>query len=167
MANDRLNEVKAQSLFGIAINEKAGVKTALVPEGIGFDADKVCDWILHDQPTIVIGETYLDYTDTLKKVETDLNQAANLVKVALLDFRSRSTNDMASIKSVADKANNEVRKLKEQLGQVISMLTSTEMEAAVDNAERLATALANLNEAKASKFAFAVIDASKSKKDDS
>ena len=76
-------------------------------------------------------------------------------------LKSELANDVASVASSATKITAQMQKISASVAEVQRQLTSTEMVAAVANAERLAAALAAINAIHSHKITFAVIDSGK------
>lgn len=76
----------------------------------------------------------------------------------LKDFRNTATNDVASIAAVGEKIRGEIQKIGRALDTVRLQMSSREMLSAIENAERLAAALAAIENLKSARITFAVID---------
>lgn len=73
-------------------------------------------------------------------------------------FRNNIKNDLASISASADRVQKEQAKMKAAYDAATKMLICPEMEKAIANAERLATALAAISELQSHSITFAVLD---------
>jgi hypothetical protein len=76
----------------------------------------------------------------------------------LKNFRGMVKNDIAALDASAKSAREAVARIKVAHEQVIATMTSAEMLAAIDNAERLASALERISGLKSHKLTLAVID---------
>lgn len=93
--------------------------------------------------------------DNARKLIDDANVAYNKT---LQSFRSTIRNDLSSIASSADKVQAEVGRMQRSYQAAVDTLTSPSMEAAIANAERLATALRAVSELQSHSITFAVLD---------
>jgi hypothetical protein len=76
----------------------------------------------------------------------------------LRNFRSMVKNDIAALDASSKAAREAVGRIKEAHERVIATMTSEEMTKAIDNAERLASALERISGLKSHKLTLAVID---------
>lgn len=73
------------------------------------------------------------------------NEALQTLKATLEKFRSTIANDLTSIKAASSKVQAETLQMKQAYMAAQSILTSTEFDRAVSNAERLAAALESIS----------------------
>lgn len=78
----------------------------------------------------------------------------------LKDFRSAVKNDIASLEASGRSAFAAVNKIRDAHNKTIEVMNSAEMVQAIENAERLATALERIQALKSHKLTLAVLDAS-------
>ena len=78
----------------------------------------------------------------------------------LKDFRAMVKNDISSLEASGRNAFVAVNKIREAHNKTIEIMTSAGMVQAIENAERLATALERIQALKSHKLTLAVLDAS-------
>jgi hypothetical protein len=93
---------------------------------------------------------------TAQEAEKRAKESFDNYSAALAEFRGTIKNDIASLKSSAEKVQAEVKKMGEAYAAAASALTSPEFTAAVANAERLAVALDRITSLQKTKIGFAV-----------
>ena len=100
-------------------------------------------------------------SDVVKGYE-DANSAISVAQKAynetIAKFRGSIQNDLTSIAASANKVQREHDKIAVSARNAIDVLTSTEMQQAIANAERLAAALTAISELKSHNITFAVLD---------
>lgn len=96
-------------------------------------------------------QAYIEATKTL----SEANEAYNKV---LNSFRSTIKNDLASISASGVKVQAETAKMRQAYTDAVTTLTSKEMISAIENAERLATALQAISSLQNHSITFAVLD---------
>jgi len=99
-----------------------------------------------------------DVTEAYEKANLVISNANTAYNKTVVDFRSTIKNDMTSIAASADKVQKESVKLSAAYRASISLLNSSEMITAIENAERLAAALTAISQVQPNKIAFAVIE---------
>ena len=135
------------------------VFTGRYREGVAFreaDLDKavilgMCDWAMlysRDPGTTIEGDIYImsDVNEAYEKANGVILKASESYNKTLMAFRGAIKNDLASISSSADRSQKESQKINEAYSKTISLLTSENMERAIENAERLAVALKTISE---------------------
>lgn len=96
-----------------------------------------------------------------QELQSQYDAAADLWKAyekRLSDFRSLVKNDVASLEASARKTAEAVTRMNKAYGDVIAQMNGQEMRQAVENAERLAAAMAALANLQSHKLTVAVID---------
>lgn len=93
--------------------------------------------------------------DDANEVIAKANEAFN---ATLQRFRSTIKNDMASISSSADRVTKEVAKMSQAYSNAINTMNSPEMERAIQNAERLASALSTISQIQSANISFTLLD---------
>lgn len=99
--------------------------------------------------------------EQLKTVEATLDR----YKQTVLRFRSEVKNDIASIKSAASATEDTVNRIGKAYMGTARMLTTPEFERAIQNAERMATALKAIADLQSHSITFAVLDRKPSQAD--
>lgn len=105
-----------------------------------------------------IGRICLDTEEAFAEGLQEIESAEKRLRVAIDRFRSTANNDLASIKSFSEKLSKEMARVQAQMSQTIALMNSPEMQAAVQNAEALATALCALQNLRSARLTLAVID---------
>lgn len=99
-----------------------------------------------------------DITPEYEKANQVISNAQAAYNKTLDQFRSTVKNDLASISASADRVQRENEKMRSAYEAAAGMLTSPEMEKAIANAERLATALQAISALQNHSITFAVLD---------
>jgi hypothetical protein len=156
-------------LFGPPPNihafEKAGVvRSGLDRTGIMIEVDAIDDWILAGGPSWNLLNTHegkdamQDVSDAYDEANEQISRAKEAYDKIVAGFRATIKNDMASISASADRVKGEAAKMTLAYKNAQDMLTTPEMERAILNAERLATALTAISGLENQSLTFAVID---------
>lgn len=130
-------------------------------EGIGFRGKDVIRYSVTTQWAMNTEQALMN---VLEQLEGNYEAAALLwerYKTRLVDFRSAVKNDVASLDAAAKRSTDATNKMVSAYGHVIEILNSTEMEKAVQNAERLAAAMQALANLQSHKLVLSVVDQSK------
>lgn len=132
-------------------------------DGVGFSAKELDRWICGGGLETIMLETSEEngmpnVNEAYAKANVTIENAQAAYNKTLQTFRSAIKNDMASISASADKVKAESAKMHGAYTNAMTMLTSREMEAAIANAERLATALRAISELQSHSITFAVLD---------
>jgi hypothetical protein len=104
------------------------------------------DWFMSD-----VDNAYQEAAETISK-------ASEAYRAVVAEFKSTIKNDVASISASAAKLQAEHVKAVSAARATIAVLASKEMQDAIANAERLATALTAISELKSHNITFAVLD---------
>jgi hypothetical protein len=78
------------------------------------------------------------------------------LKKTLVDFRGSIKNDLSSMKAASERVQSEVLQMRDKYKQAQDMLTSPEFLKAIENAERMASALASIQALTETKVSVAV-----------
>ena len=120
------------------------------------------EWIMLEKATEATrkhGEyTMSDVTDAYEKATAIVDNANLVYNKTVNDFRSTIKNDLTSISASSDRVQKETVKLAAAYRSSLSLLNSSEMITAIENAERLAAALLSISQVQPNKIAFAVIE---------
>ena len=93
-------------------------------------------------------------TELTNEVRAALEQYSEVIK----SFRGAVKNDIASAKASAIAVEENVKRMGAAYHSTAAMLTSQEFMLAIENAERMATALRSLSELQSHSITFAVLD---------
>ena len=91
-----------------------------------------------------------------KESSARVEQELQRVKQAVMSFRETTKNDLASLKASSDRVQTETLKMSKQYKEAVDILTSPQFMQAIENAERLATALSAIQNLNQTKLSFAV-----------
>ena len=83
------------------------------------------------------------------------------LKKTLLDFRGSIKNDLSSMKAASERVQNEVVQMREKYKQAQDLLTTPEFVKAIENAERMASALKAIQALTETKVSVAVFSGGK------
>jgi hypothetical protein len=148
------------------------VRTGRVREGVAFRARDIDAWIMSgglewtmlqgrykfespDKEGIYIMSDVSAAYEAAQQVNTQAMEAYN---ASLAAFRSTIKNDLASISAAADRVQKESAKIATAYRASIDALLSQDMQTAIENAERLASALERIADIKGHKLTFSVLD---------
>ena len=99
-----------------------------------------------------------DVEKAYEEANESISKAEEAYHATISRFRSTIKNDLSSISSSASKTVNESEKINTAYAKAISQLTSADMEKAIQNAERLASALKTISDAKSTEVYFKLFD---------
>ena len=147
-------------------------KTGLFREGIGIALSDEENWINSgilglagvwrgSGPTMEDGKDYWIMADTTKAYETAtevLDKANQQYLKSVAQFRGEIKNDVSAIAASRDKISAEMAKIVKQCTEALALMNSSDMEKAIANAERLATALRSMSEVASHRITFAIMD---------
>ena len=102
--------------------------------------------------------SFMDVISSLKSNYDEANTLWQNYEKKLENFRSMVKNDVTSLEANARKTTDAVHKMNKAYGDAISQMTSKEMQAAIENAERLARAMEALAAVQAQKLTFEIAD---------
>ena len=143
-------------------------------EGFGWKREDLDKWLIaggndwtmlegrpkHTKPTENGQDYYImsDVDKAYEKANEVIEKAQDAYNTILGRFRSTIKNDLSSISASSDRVTKEVIKMGEQYQKAISTMNSPEMERAIVNAERLASALATIATVQAANISFTLMD---------
>jgi hypothetical protein len=99
-----------------------------------------------------------DVEQAYEAATEQISKANEAYNKAIAGFRGTIKNDLASIAASGEKVTVEAGKIQRQCQAAVATMTSPEMLAAIQNAERLAQALKSISELQSHKITFAVLD---------
>lgn len=148
--------------------------TGLFKEGVGIRVGELKKWLssgelkknmlcsrAKNSNPIQDGKEFYIMSDVEKAYEEaneSISRAEEAYHATIARFRSTIKNDLSSISSSASKTVNESEKINTAYAKAISQLTSADMEKAIQNAERLASALKTISDAKSTEVYFKLFD---------
>lgn len=100
----------------------------------------------------------MDRSEDIEKSEKSLQEAGQRMSKTIRDIAGSMKNDVVSISASSDKMAREMYKVHQSTKDVIGALTGESMVQAINNAERLATALKAISELQSHSITFAVLD---------
>lgn len=129
-------------------------------EGVLFDRKPFDD----AAPLLVyFGQWKLSMEATIAATESTVRAqaAVDKLKSMLVDFRGTVKNDLSSMKAASERVQNEVLQMQDKYRQAQNLLTSPEFMQAIQNAERMATALRAIQELTETKVSVAIFGGGK------
>ncbi len=144
------------------ILNNAFVKTSSVREGFAFRVGDLrndpvelqmslySQWKLGMEASIAASESTQRAQSSVEKL-----------KSCLVDFRGTIKNDLSSMKAASERVQNEVLQMRDRYKQAQDLLTSPEFVKAIENAERMATALESIQKLTETKISVAVFGGGK------
>lgn len=153
----------APSCFGIdGVLNEALVKTATNRDGVGWRSDVL------DRDEVLERMAYysqwkLSMEASIAAIESTTRAQASVetLKKTLVDFRGSIKNDLTSMKAASERVQNEVLQMRDKYKQAQEMLISPEFLKAIENAERMASALAAIQALTETKVSVAVFSGGK------
>lgn len=138
------------------------VKSPSVREGVGFNAniferDDVAERMVYFSQWKVSMEASIAATESAVRAQASLDN----LKKTLVDFRGSIKNDLTSMKAASERVQNEVLQMKDKYKQAQDLLTTPEFMKAIENAERMATALEAIQRLTETKVSVAVFSGGK------
>jgi hypothetical protein len=139
------------------VMELATVRTGQFKEGICWKYED----ITHPKVQIASLEFFfwkitMEIEIVAKESATRVEQELKRTKENLVAFRENIKNDLASLKASSDRVQTETLKMSKEYKQAADLLTSPQFVQAIENAERLATALTAIQKLNQTKINFAV-----------
>lgn len=133
------------------------VTTGRFREGVAVKREDV---VSNEMQTVFLE---FDFWRTTMEIMTIAHEATNRVEAelkrvreAVMSFRETTKNDLASLKASSDRVQTETMKMTKQYKEAVDILTSPAFVQAIENAERLATALTAIQNLNQTKLSFAV-----------
>lgn len=147
--------------MGDALNA-ALVKTSSNRDGIGFRADvlerdDIAERMVYFSQWKVSMETSIAATESTVRAQASVDN----LKKTLVDFRGSIKNDLTSMKAASERVQNEVLQMRDKYKQAQDLLNSPEFIKAIENAERMATALQAIQTLTETKVSVAVFSGGK------
>lgn len=135
-----------------------GKMTGRSRTGMTVSKANLADWSLNGG-WAVVSEVYLmNASEKLEESATDASRLLRGYKEFLDQFRSCIKNDISSLEASARKTADAVAKMNRTYGDVIALMSGTDMRQAVENAERVAAAMAALANVQSHSLTLAVVD---------
>jgi predicted membrane chloride channel (bestrophin family) len=134
------------------------VPTGKYKEGLGWHESEVSEWACKYSWAESTEGALMNLTETLEKQYIEAEKLWGNYKAKLDAFRGQVKNDVVSLNAQARQTTDAAHKMQIAFNSVIAELTSENMKEAIENAERLAAALAALNAVKPHKLMFATVD---------
>jgi hypothetical protein len=134
-------------------------KTPVVRDGIAFIEEHIDTWLVRAQWACQKEKILMNFIEELKK---DYDAAADMwaqYEKKLDQFRSAVKNDVASLEATARRAHDSAIRIQKAHADVFAQLNGAEMQTAIANAERLATALQAIHDLKAHRVTLSVAEA--------
>lgn len=154
------DKLEPQSLNTHWVSAQA-LKTGRFREGVGYDARA----FERMKPQLVQRRVWKEAVMIELASEEAAQRAAQAVdrlEERLTTFRSKVGNDLSSMKAASQRVQTEVQSMADKYGFARDLLTSPEFERAIENAERMATALESISRLSETKLSVAVFSGGKS-----
>jgi len=140
----------------------AMVKTAENRDGIGWKTeilkhDAVAECMVYFSQWKTSMEASIAATESTVRAQASVDN----LKKTLLDFRGSIKNDLSSMKAASERVQNEVLQMREKYKQAQDLLTTPEFVKAIENAERMASALKAIQALTETKVSVAVFSGGK------
>ena len=138
------------------------VKTAEHRDGVGWKAevlqqDAVAECMVYFSQWKASMEASIAATESTVRAQASVDN----LKKTLLDFRGSIKNDLSSMKAASERVQNEVVQMREKYKQAQDLLTTPEFVKAIENAERMASALKAIQALTETKVSVAVFSGGK------
>lgn len=132
-------------------------------EGVGFDTS-VFENDHSEQVMVSYSQWKTSMEASIAATESTVRAQASIDKLraTLVDFRGSIKNDLTSMKAASERVQTEVMQMQEKYRQAQAMLTTPEFMQAIQNAERMATALKAIQELTETKVSVAVFGGGRS-----
>ncbi len=154
-------EKRALPLFNPRGRSRRGgmtpIVTGLTREGVAFLKDDVESFVL-DGWRYPFGATAMEAKENLSEAINEAEDAQKRLRAMMLDFRSKTKNDLDSMGALGKQIRNEMGRIQEAMNTTIHLMTSAPMLEAIENAARLAAALDSIDKLSSTRVSFAIID---------
>ena len=148
-------EKRAARLF--TLNYLPSVKTGLFREGIAVIRES-CDEFLLAGWRFTFGATAMEMKENLNEAIKEAEDARVRLRDMMVEFRSKTKNDLDSMGALGKQIRKEMDRIQESMNITIHLMTSAPMLEAIENAQRLAGALGNIDKLRSTRISFAIID---------
>lgn len=155
----RPNRNRAAKITGEIEACNAAWRTGAIPEGGGYSVKIMSQ--LDAMGLFACSEVLEGAMDMADAFEVSIEKAEGArarLNAQLKEFRGEIKNDLAAISASGDRVRDEVRKIALAIESVVQKMSGRDVAAAVENMERLAAALAQIEKLSSTKLMFAVID---------
>lgn len=157
-------DLMAPACLSMEMAFKASIKpTSKFREGIGFES-KVFETDHSEEVMVSYSQWKTSMEASIAATESTVRAQASIDKLraTLVDFRGSIKNDLTSMKAASERVQNEVLQMQEKYRQAQALLTTPEFMQAIQNAERMATALKAIQELTETKVSVAVFGGGRS-----
>ena len=96
--------------------------------------------------------------ENLKEAIDEAEKARERLREMMVEFRSKTKNDLDSMSALGKQIRKEMDRIQESMNITIHLMTGAPMVEAIENAQRLAGALENIDKLRATRIGFAIID---------
>ncbi len=133
------------------------VKTSAHRDGIGWRTDILGrDEVVENMVYLSQWKVSMEASIAATESTTRAQASVDTLKKTLVDFRGSIKNDLSSMKAASERVQSEVLQMRDKYKQAQDMLTSPEFLKAIENAERMASALASIQALTETKVSVAV-----------
>ena len=158
----KLDKMAPACLSLDAIFTKSLVKAPFLKEGFAFRSSILDSDPAEFQMTLFTQwklsmEAAIAATESTQRAQS----AVDKLRSSLVDFRGAIKNDLSSMKAASERVQNEVQQMRDKYKQAQDILTSPEFVRAIENAERMATALESIQKLTETKISVAVFGGGK------
>lgn len=154
-------EKRALPLFNPRGRNRRGgltpIVTGLAREGVAFSQDDVESFVI-DGWRYPFGATAMEAKENLSEAINEAEDAQKRLRAMMLDFRSKTKNDLDSMGALGKQIRKEMERIQEAMNTTIHLMTSAPMLEAIENAGRLAGALESIDKLSSTRVSFAIID---------
>lgn len=146
------------------------VRTGRFREGVAIKSDDIDTWIVNGAAALALlfrcdkqdqiegKHSMTEITQAYEEATTEISTAKTNYDKVVKDFRANIKNDLSSISAAATRVKTETLSMNKAYMEAIQTLTSTEMQTAIENAERLALALNTLANINHQQFSFELLN---------
>lgn len=140
----------------------ATVKTAANRDGIGFrldvlERDEIAERMVYFSQWKCTMEATIAATESTLRAQSSIDG----LRKTLVEFRGALKNDLSSMKAASERVQSEVLQMQEKYRKAQEILTTPEFMRAIENAERMASALAAIQKLTETKVSVAVFGGGK------
>lgn len=141
---------------------------AALRDGVACSVLDTKEWVLANWPGLLIGHSGEEHKQedegSMANLDERFDEATAKIEsayarfdAARARFKGEMKNDAAQLSAGADKITAQIEKVQRTLGQLLAMMSAGDMQTAIANAERLATALEKINGLASNRVTFSVI----------
>ena len=100
----------------------------------------------------------MEMKENLNEAIKEAEDARVRLRDMMVEFRSKTKNDLDSMGALGKQIRKEMDRIQESMNITIHLMTSAPMLEAIENAQRLAGALENIDKLRSTRISFAIID---------